>query len=241
VSFDNDGRPGPDGSAAGWDEGGDHFTIPDDIRELEADVRAYHRERRAAKRRSMLRRVFLGGRFGITLPVLLAALLLAALYSVVMLVVASPRPQPPRGVPLASPKVAAGRPGGLLPKLQIRDERGTFTPLRALRPAVVMLTPANCNCGSAIRSVATSAEHGRLGLTIIGTKEPSKPGGIADSLAQVRTEPNGDLLSAYHVGTTPVALLVRSDGVVSKVLNQIPSSKKLDSDVSALTRSSPAH
>jgi hypothetical protein len=240
VSFDKDDRPGADGSAAGWEDGGDQLAIPDDIRELEADVRAYHRERRATRRRMFLRRIFLGSRFGITLPILMAALFLAALYSIVMLVVASPRPQAPRGVALASPKVAPGRPGGLLPKLRISDKQGTFTPLRSLRPGVVLLTPTNCNCAGPIRSVATAAEHSRLGVTLIGTTAPATPSGIADSLAQVRTEPTGALLRTYHVGTKPVAVLIRPNGVVSKVLTTLPPASKFDADVRALTSTGPA-
>lgn len=241
VSFDKDGRPGADGSAAGWDAGGDDLTVPDDIHELEADIRAYHRERRAAGRRVFFRKLFLGSRFGITLPVLLAALFLAALYSIVMLVVASPRPQAPHSRALASPKVAPGRVGGLLPKLQLHDSQGAGTPLRSLRPAVLLLTPTGCtSCAEPIRSVATAAEHGRLTLTIIGTKTPDRPTGIAESLALIRSEPTGKLLRTYHVGSKPVTLLVRPDGVVSKVLAKLPGSSALDADVRALADSGPA-
>jgi len=241
VSFDKDGRPGPDGSAAGWDAGGgEHLAVPDDIRELDADVRAYHREVRAADRRRVLRRVFIHSRFGITLPVLLAGLFLAALYSVVMLVVASPRPTAPHGAPLANPKVAAGRPGGLLPKVRVSDSNGAFSDIRSIRPAVLILTPANCNCAGEIRSAATAAEHGRLHLTVVGTSTPARPSGIADSLISIRTEPTGLLLPAYHVGAKPVILLVRPDGVVSKVLTSMPSSNALDSDVRALATAGPS-
>ena len=45
------------GGDAGWDETPLDIHIPDDARELERDVLAYHREQRALRRRSLLRRV----------------------------------------------------------------------------------------------------------------------------------------------------------------------------------------
>lgn len=240
VSFDKDGRPGPDGSAAGWDAGGEHLVVPDDISELESDIRAYHREVRAANRRRTLRRIFVHSRFGITLPVLLAALFLAALYSVVMLVVASPRPQTPHGIALASPKTAPGRVGGLMPKVRIADSKGNFTEIRALRPAVVMLVPAKCDCAGQIRSVASAAEHARLHVTVIGTSMPTRPANVSASLVSLRSEPTGVLLPDYAVKSKPVTLLVRPDGVVSRVLHSLPTSAKLDNDVRQLANSAPS-
>jgi hypothetical protein len=240
VSSDKDGRTGPEGSPAGWDAGGEHLVVPDDISELDADIRAYHREVRASSRRRVLRRVFVHSRFGITLPVLLAALFLAALYSVVMLVVASPRPQAPHGVALANPKTAPGRVGGLLPKVRIADSKGSFTEIRALRPAVVMLVPAKCNCAGEIRSAASAAEHARLHVTVVGTSMPTRPSNISDSLISLRREPTDVLLPAYDVAAKPVILLVRSDGVVSRVLHTLPTSARLDNDVRQLANSAPS-
>ena len=45
------------GGGSGWDEPPLDIQIPDDARELQRDVLAYHRERRAERRRKRLRRL----------------------------------------------------------------------------------------------------------------------------------------------------------------------------------------
>ena len=79
----------PDGGGSGWDESRLDIQIPDDARELERDVLAYHRELRARRRRSRLRR--LGSPFagqGTILP-LLASILAVCLVAGAMLSVAT--------------------------------------------------------------------------------------------------------------------------------------------------------
>jgi hypothetical protein len=51
-------NPGGDG---GWDDSPLGIRIPDDARDLERDVLAYHREQRALRRRRALRRFFPAG------------------------------------------------------------------------------------------------------------------------------------------------------------------------------------
>jgi hypothetical protein len=78
----------PDGGA-GWDEPPLDVQIPDDARELERDVLAYHREQRAKRRRSRFRRLaspFAGQ--GTIMP-LLASILAVCLVAGAMLSVAT--------------------------------------------------------------------------------------------------------------------------------------------------------
>jgi hypothetical protein len=78
----------PDGGA-GWDEPPLDIQIPDDARELERDVLAYHRELRANRRRRRLRRLtspFAGQ--GTIMP-LLASILAVCLVAGAMLSVAT--------------------------------------------------------------------------------------------------------------------------------------------------------
>ena len=77
------------GGGAGWDESPLDIQIPDDARELDRDVLAYHREQRAQRRRSRLRRLAgpLGGH-GTVLPVL-ASILAVCLVAGAMLSVAT--------------------------------------------------------------------------------------------------------------------------------------------------------
>jgi hypothetical protein len=146
----------PDGGA-GWDESPLDIQIPDDASELDRDVLAYHRELRARRRRSRLRRLtspFAGQ--GTILP-LLASILAVCLVAGAMLSVATFSPsmapaerphqptaaasssRPPRTTPAsesaadqgsrpsASPGAASPRPGRTL---------------RALRPVRPRDTPA---------------------------------------------------------------------------------------------------
>jgi hypothetical protein len=99
------------GGAGGWDEPPLDIQIPDDARELDRDVLAYHRELRARRRRRWLRRLtspFAGQ--GTVLP-LLASILAVCLVAGAMLSVAtfSPattpatRPHPTAAAPSSHP------------------------------------------------------------------------------------------------------------------------------------------
>ena len=77
------------GGGSGWDEPPLDIQIPDDARELDRDVLAYHRELRAKRRRNLLRR--LAGPFagrGSVMP-LLASILAVCLVAGAMLSVAT--------------------------------------------------------------------------------------------------------------------------------------------------------
>lgn len=80
------------GGGSGWDETPLDIQVPDDARELDRDVLAYHREQRAVRRRNRLRR--LAGPFapfaarGSVMP-LLASILAVCLVAGAMLSVAT--------------------------------------------------------------------------------------------------------------------------------------------------------
>ena len=80
------------GGGAGWDDSPLDIQVPDDARELERDVIAYHRELRAKRRRSRLRRIAapFGGN-GTIMP-LLASILAVCLVAGAMLSVATLSP-----------------------------------------------------------------------------------------------------------------------------------------------------
>jgi hypothetical protein len=77
------------GGGAGWDDSPLDIQVPDDARELDRDVIAYHRELRARRRRNRLRRLVapLGGN-GTIMP-LLASILAVCLVAGAMLSVAT--------------------------------------------------------------------------------------------------------------------------------------------------------
>ena len=82
------------GGGSGWDEGPLDIQVPDDARELERDVVAYHRELRAQRRRIRMHRLtrpFSGP--GTIMP-LLASILAVCLVAGAMLSVATFSPAP---------------------------------------------------------------------------------------------------------------------------------------------------
>ena len=91
------------GGGSGWDEAPLDIQIPDDARELDRDVLAYHRELRAQRRRKRLRR--LAGPFaarGSVMP-LLASILAVCLVAGAMLSVATFSPATPPAERTPSP------------------------------------------------------------------------------------------------------------------------------------------
>jgi hypothetical protein len=95
------------GGGAGWDESPLDIQIPDDARELDRDVLAYHRELRAKRRRSRLRRLAgpLAGH-GAIMP-LLASILAVCLVAGAMLSVATFSPATAPSVRTPTPTLAA--------------------------------------------------------------------------------------------------------------------------------------
>ncbi len=93
------------GGGSGWDEPPLDIQIPDDARELDREVLAYHRELRAKRRRSRLRRLAgpLAGR-GSVMP-LLASILAVCLVAGAMLSVATFSPATVQ--PVQSPRPPA--------------------------------------------------------------------------------------------------------------------------------------
>ena len=95
------------GGGSGWDEPPLDIQIPDDARELDREVLAYHRELRAKRRRNRLRR--LAGPFaghGTVMP-LLASILAVCLVAGAMLSVATFSPATAPAEQTARPATAA--------------------------------------------------------------------------------------------------------------------------------------
>jgi hypothetical protein len=98
------------GGGAGWDDSPLDIQVPDDARELDRDVIAYHRELRARRRRNRLRRLAGPLRGSGTIMPLLASILAVCLVAGAMLSVATFRPADGSGhevTPTHRPTVAA--------------------------------------------------------------------------------------------------------------------------------------
>ena len=114
------------GGGSGWDEPPLDIQIPDDARELDRDVLAYHREQRAKRRRNRLRR--LAGPFtpfarhGSVMP-LLASILAVCLVAGAMLSVAT-------FSPATSPADRKGSPVTSIPGVSQGPKSATAAPVR---------------------------------------------------------------------------------------------------------------
>jgi hypothetical protein len=202
-----------------------NIVVPDDARELARDVLAYQREMRARRRRQRLTRLFSpfgrhqsGGQAAI-LPLIATivalAMLAGAMLSVITISPASAPTVPatsetstvpdfqPRPISLPAGTVRVGAPDGRLVQA------------RSLVDSLVALVPANCQCGTALRSLAARAIASHLGLYFVasGAAMPQLAGvttAYGDGTAKAVYDA-GDVLGAASHAVGLTVLLVRSD------------------------------
>jgi hypothetical protein len=147
------------------------IQIPDDARDLDRDVQAYHRELRARRRHVRIRR--LTGpltRHGMVLP-LVAACLALTLLTGSLLTVLSGRQVPlmrNRLSPRPTQAVSASR-GRPLPNVPVRVH-GRWRELSSLAPAVLAWVPTACaTCGPVLRRLASQAAQARVRIYFVGS------------------------------------------------------------------------
>jgi hypothetical protein len=229
------------------------IVIPDDARELDRDVQAYQRELRALRRRrraSRLRRPLT--RDGMVLPLLAGCLMLALLTSTLLIMFAADQtgmpqlPQRPAVTHHNSSKrtPAAGQIGGLLPVSAVVIG-GKSVPLRtvtAARPSVLALVPQNCECASTLRQLSAQAAQAHVLVYLVGTDggmpQLAKLAAQTGQTAQVADDVKDVLAKAYgERGVT--AILVRPDGRVASVIQQLPQ-QRLETGLRELAMVKPA-
>lgn len=213
----------------------DPVVVPDDIRALQPDIDAYHRELRLARRRRRRERITSSPawrRWSFPVGVLTGAFALAAVVVALLAVDGAARPTHPQAVPLATPSVAAGRVGGLLPATAVKATDGAPVALRSLRPALVVLAPTRCNCTSLLDSLAAQAAEVQLQLVVIAPQSPDAevaalPGQLHHGNIVVGYDNHSSLTSEYAAhGVT--ALVIARDGVVTYVQRDVTRSTRLE-------------
>jgi hypothetical protein len=146
------------GGGSGWDEPPLDIQIPDDARELDRDVIAYHRELRARRRRRRLRRLtspFSGP--GTVMP-LLASILAVCLVAGAMLSVATFSPA-----------------------------KGPDRPSRPSATAASGVPSAAQRSGARASAAQTSAASGTASARPSGSRGTARPSGSANSSARSTT------------------------------------------------------
>ncbi|TDB72039.1 hypothetical protein E1264_42120 [Actinomadura sp. KC216] len=234
-------------------------VVPDDARELERDVAAYRREERRRRRRDRFRR--LGGpltRFGVAIPIIAGALLVALLSGVLMTTF-GPRPAPrPTAAQLAPrPSASPGEVGGLLPAGEIDLVTGqrAAMQIRDLRPGVVGIVPPGYECEGVVAELAGRTQENELKFYLVADPRPAGgkkgtplkelkacAGTAHEGVPQVLEDRKGVLATAYApppgtpgpVATGLTAVFVQLDGVVREVVRAPQPGPELAGKVKAL-------
>ncbi|TYK43802.1 hypothetical protein [Actinomadura decatromicini] len=234
-------------------------VVPDDARELDRDVVAYHREERRRRRRARIRRF--GGpltRFGVAVPIIAGALLVALLSGVLMTAF-GPRPAPrPTGAQLAPrPSASPGRIGGLLPAGSVDLVAGEHSPmsLRDLRPGVIGIVPPGYECESVVAELAARTQESVLNFWLVADPRPvaekkgtplkelkACAGTAHNGTPQILEDRSGVLAGAYAPprgmpglpGTGMTAVFVQPDGVVNEVVQAPRPGPELNEKVQSL-------
>ncbi len=169
------------GGEPGRDDGGlppVDIEIPDDARELEREVLAYHREQRARRRRARWDRILGPLRdHGAILPLVASCVALSMLAGTLLSVFSIS----PASAPVLSRSAApASRPGSVPASQPASDGAsrlpggtvlvsGRTTPVRKLVSAVLALVPPRCGCSQTLRQLTTQAVRARVHVFFVGT------------------------------------------------------------------------
>jgi hypothetical protein len=217
------------------------IEIPDDARELDRDVIAYRRERRALRRRARLQRALRPFRgHGAILPLIAScvalSMLAGAMLSVFSISPASAPVKPPaRPGSGVAPSGSAGTvalPSGTV------VVNGKPTQLRTLTGAVLALVPANCQCDTALKQLTAQASRAKVGVYFVGTTSA-----MTDVNRLARTDGPGTAVAAVdasnvlHTAYQPEGLtviLVRPD-TTTIVHRRLGPSVQLEAELSTLT------
>ena len=165
------------GGGSGWDEPPLDIQIPDDARELDRDVLAYHRELRAKRRRNRLRR--LAGPFaahGTVMP-LLASILAVCLVAGAMLSVAtfSPATAPGNGQtarPGTSASTTHSAPQSTAPA---RPSAATSAATGSARTSPTATGSARTSPAATSRTATTPAATSRASRSADPLASPARP------------------------------------------------------------------
>jgi len=183
------------GGGSGWDEAPLDIQIPDDARELDRDVLAYHRELRAQRRRNRLRR--LTGPFsgpGTVMP-LLASILAVCLVAGAMLSVATFSPSTaPADHPTTRPSATAGGASPAPPRSHAAASSTTGSSATTSSTTGGSTTGGSTTGGSTTGSSATgsSATGGSATASSGGTSPAGpSPSGARSLLTSVAASPSG--------------------------------------------------
>jgi hypothetical protein len=224
------------------------IEIPDDARELDADVQAYHRELRARRRKrrsDRLRRPLSPrrhplGREGITLPLLACCLMVALITSTLLVMFAADQTGEPPAAgsrsatshpPTTSTQGTTGQAGQPLPAAEL-TVGSAAVPLRLVTadgPSMLALIPPGCGCVPALRQLAGADGAAHVRLYLVGT--PGEMQQVSQLAAAAGEGPGqvandtGRVLSRDYRENGLTTLLVGPGGVVAYIARDVTMSQ----------------
>lgn len=219
------------------------IEIPDDARDLDRDVQAYHRELKAQRRRVRLSRV--AGplaRRRMVIPLVMVCLAVTLLSGTLLTVVAGRQNSSP---PAAAPPSTRGATrAALLPDTQVTLD-GKQVALRKLVPAVLAWVPEPCSCLAALRQLARQAARAHVRMYLVGTGQAALSlSQLARQLGQQSGRVVNDETDAIGQAYSPIgltAILARRDGTVGAVIRRLQAAgPKVSTALPALASPSPA-
>jgi hypothetical protein len=237
-----------------------NIVVPDDARDLDRDVLAYHREQRARRRRQRTLRLFrpfrvrdVGGQAAI-FPLIAACLAISLVGGALLSVVTMSPALAPTVSDRRSATPAAAPPATLttLPPGSIQLD-GRTAQVQSLRSSVIALIPAGCRCDTQLSRLSRQAVAANVQVYFAGSGPVireltgyTKNDGDGEA---VQAADNGNVLgAAYHPGSQLTVLLVYKDAT-AKVYRGLADSFQLTSAMAELTQAgsasgaahSPAH
>jgi hypothetical protein len=171
--------------------------------------------------------------------------MLVASVASLMVVVLPNTPRRPERAPLASTTVAAGELGGLLPDTRLSDDHGQSVAVRDIRPAVLLLMPANCGCDQVAADLVRISRDALVSVQLIGADRPPRlPANsprlrirsLVDTEGVLTTAVSGSSPPGPTAGRPgPTAVLVRTNGVITRVVPNLRDAQRLRAELPALT------
>jgi hypothetical protein len=214
---DDDDRPRDASSAAGsgWADGDDlsvswsTAVAPDDLSELAADVRAYHRELRAERRHAMLDRLYARRGAG-PLAMTVVVLTLVAVVLTLLSLSAPNGGRDTRARPPTNVGVSHGQAGGLLPDVKLVAVSGKTVPSRSLTSYVLALVPVSCDCRALLSQTAADTQKAGLALAVISPGQDAEALALAGQIDRGRTKVYTDAAGALgkQLASSGVTLVV---------------------------------
>lgn len=184
-------------------------------------------------------------RSGLSGPLVALILMLVTSVASLMVLVLPSAPRRPERAPLATTSVPAGQLGGLLPDVRLPDDRGRSVAVREVRPAVLLLMPADCHCDQVAADLVRVSRDALVAVELVGAERtPRLPANAPRPRITSLVDTKGLLTRAVTppamtgpvaAQTDPTAVLVRTNGVITRVLPNLREVEWLRAELAALT------